>query len=336
MRPSIRIVCLAFAGHVASACLDPSASGELVPKTADEDPSVPQLSFNDSTFHVQTFGDPEKPVIVFLHGGPGNDHRGLLRLRRAVDGVRLEDEHFLVFWDQRSAGLSQRHDPKDLSIDGYDRDLTWIVDHFSPDAQVVLVGHSWGGMYASEFVSRHPTRVKGLVLLESGPLTGAMYEQVSDEIQHIDLGAEGLNDYTWVSRCLSPDDHARADYTMALASLSGAQPAYHLSEDDPEHFWRMGAAASQAIQNEGMDDGEPAWDFTHGLHEFETEVLFEASALNTAIGAGFQRRQARFYPNAHVEVVSGAGHDFPWVNPAGTLRPIFEYLARLEAEGGAQ
>src|SRR5690349_12579367 len=94
---------------VLPACLDPSADGNLVPKTADEDPSIPQLSINGSTFHLETFGDPSAPVIVMMHNGPGGSYRGLLRLRGAVDGERLEDHHLLVFWDQRSAGLSRRH-----------------------------------------------------------------------------------------------------------------------------------------------------------------------------------------------------------------------------------
>ena len=79
---AVAVLCLA-------ACLDPAEDGNLVPRTTDEDPSIPQLSFNGSTFHLQTFGDPSAPVIVVLHGGPGGDYRGLLRLRDPVNGVRL-------------------------------------------------------------------------------------------------------------------------------------------------------------------------------------------------------------------------------------------------------
>ena len=44
-----------------TACLDPAEDGNLVPRTADEDPSIPQLSFNGSTFHLETFGIPPPP-----------------------------------------------------------------------------------------------------------------------------------------------------------------------------------------------------------------------------------------------------------------------------------
>src|SRR5262245_20847694 len=90
-------------------CLAPTADGNLVPKTVDGDPSLPRIELNGSVFHAEAFGDPAAPVLVVLHGGPGVDYRRMLRLRRSVDGVALEDRHRVVFWDQRGSGLSRRH-----------------------------------------------------------------------------------------------------------------------------------------------------------------------------------------------------------------------------------
>ena len=302
-----------------TACLDPAEDGNLVPRTADEDPSIPQLSFNGSTFHLETFGDPSAPVIVMLHGGPGGDFRDLLRLRDPVNGVRLEDSHLLVFWDQRGAGLSQRHPAGEVTMEAYDRDLDWIVDHFSPGRPVVLIGHSWGGMYATRYISLHPGKVAGAVLMEAGPLTRALFDEVRSQIFEIDLFSEWLNDYAWAESIVSPDGHARADYLRGLGSFGGGQPGYHESDVDRHPFWRLGAVAASALI-------QPEWDFTQGLDRFTAPVLFEASAENTVIGTAFQQRQMRFYPNAGLAVIAGAGHDFPWTRPAETLTPVFTYL----------
>ena len=310
-----------------TACLDPAEDGNLVPRTADEDPSIPQLSFNGSRFHVETFGDPSAPVIVMLHGGPGGDYRGLLRLRDPVNGVRLEDRHLLVYWDQRGSGLSQRHRESELTLAAYDRDLTWIIDQFSPGRPVVLLGHSWGGMYASRYISLHPDKVAGAVLMEPGPLTGALFSEVRPQMFQFDILSEWLNDYAWAESIVSPDGHARADYLRGLGDLSGGgQPAYHPSTTDREPFWRLGAVAAAAINAEGIVDGEPVWDFTRGLDRVAPPVLFEASADNTVIGSAFQQRQMRFYANAGLAVIAGAGHDFPWTRPAETLAPVLSYL----------
>jgi proline iminopeptidase len=310
-----------------SACLDPSADGNLVPKTVDDDPSLPRIALNNSLFHAEAFGDPNAPVIVMLHGGPGNDYRYFLRMRQAVDGRRLEDGHRVVFWDQRGSGLSRRHDPRDLTFEAFDADLLALLDAYAPGRSVVLIGHSWGGMYASAFIGQHPERVAGAVLQDCGPLTGALNDQVKSGIQSTDLTSEWLNDYTWSQTIFSPEDHARADYQRMLGNLGDAQPGFHLSTTDRAPAWRFGAIANVTLTAvDGVHNGKADWDFTKGLDHFTRPVLFEGSALNDVIGAEFQKRQVTFYPNAQLVVIADAGHDFQWTQPEATLRPIFTYL----------
>src|SRR5688572_18677042 len=102
---------------------------ELVPETVDEDPAIPALEANGTKLHVETFGDPSAPAIVFLHSGPGDDYRAMLPLRDEVDGARLEEDHFLVFFDQRGSGLSRRHDdPDELTLDLWIEDVGAVLD----------------------------------------------------------------------------------------------------------------------------------------------------------------------------------------------------------------
>ncbi len=310
-----------------TACLDPNEPGNLVPPTVDEDPALPRVALNGSVFHAETFGDPAAPVIVMLHGGPGHDYRNMLRLRQPVDGVRLEDRHFVVFWDQRGCGLSRRHDPGEVTGAAYDADLLALIDTYSPGRPVVLLGHSWGGMYATRFISQHPDRVAGAVLMDSGPFTGALFEEVKSGIQELDLWSEWLNDYTWGHTAMSPAGHARADYLLALGKFGDSQPRFHESTTEPT--WRLGAVASTQIQKEGMSKGKGVWDFTKGLERYQRPVLFMGAELNEVIGAEFQKRQMKFYPNAELAVVAGAGHTHQWTHPEATLRPIFAYLAAI-------
>jgi proline iminopeptidase len=327
MKPTVTLLLLVLV--TAPACLDPSQDGNLVPPTVDNDPTLPRVALNGSLFHAETFGDPSAPVIIMLHGGPGNDYRELTRLRRPVDGARLEDRHFLVFWDQRGSGLSRRHDPRDLTQAAYDADLEALVDLFSPSRPVVLVGHSWGGMYASRFIGQHPDRVAGAVLMEPGPLTGELYEEVKSGTIDVDLGSRWLNDYAWGQTTVTPDDHARMDYIRLLGMVGNSQPGYHLSTTDRMPVWRLGAVADSTLMNGGMSGGKAVWDDTKGLESYQRPVLFEASELNTATGAALQKRQMAFYPHAQLVVVAGAGHDHPWVQPEATLRPVFSYLAAI-------
>ena len=310
-------------------CLSPTADGNLVPRTVDGDPSLPRVELNGSVFHAEAFGDPGAPVIVVLHGGPGKDYRGMLRLRSPVDGVRLEDHHRIVFWDQRGSGLSRRHDPAELTRANYDADLLALVDQTSPGRPVVLLAHSWGGMYASFFIGAHPDRVAGAVLMDTGPLTGALFEETKGGIQQLDFGSEWLNDLAWGQGIVTPDGHARADYIRMLGALGDSQPRYHMSTTDREPVWRLGAMANVWLTKEGMSRGKAVWDFTTGLDRFQKPVLFTGSELNEVIGAEFQRRQMKFYPQAELAVIAGAGHDHQWTHPEETLRPVLSYLSAI-------
>lgn len=316
----------------AGACttLDPGEPGNLVPPTVAEDPGLPAIEMNGSGFHLETFGHPASPVIVFLHGGPGGDYRSLLALGARVNGYSLADDYFLVYWDQRGAGLSRRHDRRTLTLDAYDADLDSLVNRYSPGRPVYLIGASWGGMYATEYINRHPDRVAGAVLIEPGPLDGATYEQVKDDMFDLDLTAEWLNDVAWSNQFLSPDDHIRLDY-QRLLGLRESQPRFHQRKKNPEPMWRMGAAVNRYLQEDGQNgQGVADYDFTTDLDRFTTPVLFIAGSKSEVLGEDFQRKQMAHYPAASLEVVAGAGHDVNWTHPSEVLALVRDYLESVK------
>jgi len=319
-----------------SGLLDPEEPGNLVPATVDEDPSLPSIELGGTRLHLQTRGAPSGPVIIFLHGGPGGDHRSQLVLAETYNGYSLGDDHLLVFWDQRGAGLSRRHGKESLTIDRYVADLEELVERFSPAEPVVLIGESWGGMYATEFINRRPELVRGAVLLEPGPLSHVFFDMIRDDLYDLDVGSEWLNDWVWSQEILSPDDHARMDYQRCLG-IHTSQPRFHEQKDPGAPFWRLGAAANRYLEESGQDDdGNAVYDFTTELQVYHTEVLFLASDLNEVIGRDFQALQSTVYPNARLEVIEGCGHDFAWVKPAETVERIRQYLERQNriAKGG--
>lgn len=317
-------------GALACETIELGVPGTLVPPTVAEDLTLPAIELNGSRFHVETFGNPANPVIVFLHGGPGGDYRGLLRLAERRNGYSLADEYFLVFWDQRGSGLSMRHDRTVLTTDVLVADLNALMDHYAPGRPVLLIGESWGGMFATRYINQYPQRVAGAVLIESGPLDGATMERVEDDVAGSDLGAEWLNDYAWASQFLSPDDHARMDYTRMIGARDG-QPRFHQSTVDPQPSWRLGAAANRFVTEDGQDaHGVFDYDFTTNLTAFTTPVLFIAGSWSEVLGPSLQQEQVLRYPSASLQVVDGAGHDVAWVKATDVLTHIRTYLAALK------
>ncbi|HJS44189.1 MAG TPA: alpha/beta hydrolase [Gemmatimonadales bacterium] len=328
------VLALTGLGLLACETLDPLAPGNLVPATVADDPSLPAIDMNGSRFHVQTFGDPANPVIVFLHGGPGSDYRSLLRLGERFNGYSLADEYFLVYWDQRGTGLSMRHNKDLLTLDVYMTDLDSLVNRYSPGRPVLLIGESWGGMFGTNYINLNPQRVAGAVLIEPGPLDGATAERVMDDMFDLDLTSEWLNDYAWSSQFLTPDDHTRMDFERMLGAKN-AQPRFHENKENPSPVWRMGAAASRYITEDGQDaNGVFTYDFTTNLAAFTTPVLFIAGAWSEVLGESLQQEQILQYPSASLQVVDGAGHDVAWVKTAEVLTQIRAYLDALK--GAAQ
>lgn len=332
---TVACVGLGTLGAVACETMDPSTPGNLVPPTVEEDLTLPAIEMNGSRFHLETFGNPANPVIVFLHGGPGGDYRSLLRMAERHNGYSLADEYFLVFWDQRGSGLSMRHDKTVLTLDVYTADLNALVDRYSPGRPVLLIGESWGGMFATQYINLYPGRVAGAVLIEPGPLNGATYERIKGDLEDLDLRAEWLNDYAWSSQFLSPDDHARMDYER-LIGLRESQPKSHVQwNTDPGRMWRMGAAASRYIAENGQDgNGVAVYDFTTNLAAYTTPVLFITGAWSELLGASLQQEQIQRYPAASLQIVAGAGHDVAWVKAADVLTHVRAYLDALK--GGSQ
>jgi proline iminopeptidase len=323
---------MAAAALAVAACdtMDPGEAGNLVPETVAEDLSLPAIEMNGSRFHVETLGNPANPVIVFLHGGPGADYRGLLRLAQSHGGYRLADEFFLVFWDQRGAGLSERHDKHLLTIDQYMRDLDALVTRFAGNRKVLLIGESWGGMYATNYANLYPQRVAGAVLIEPGPLKGETAERLTDDMFDLDLRAEWLNDYVWSNQFFTPDDHARKDYQMMLGA-EDAQPKFGISKTDKQPLWRLGAAVNRYLSESGQNaKGDMIYDFTNQLAAFTTPVLFITGERSQVLGESLQKEQIHHFPSASLTVVSGAGHDVAWVKAAEVVGHIRTYLATVK------
>ena len=122
----------------------------LIYETTDLDPSIPSIEIQGTTLHAETFGSNSAEVVIVLHDGPGKDFRSLLPLKR------LANNYFIVFYDQRGSGLSNREDEKSLNMDQMIEDLHAVIAHYSDSGSVNLIGHSWGGMLASAYVAKYP------------------------------------------------------------------------------------------------------------------------------------------------------------------------------------
>jgi pimeloyl-ACP methyl ester carboxylesterase len=101
--------------------------------------------------------DRTKPVLLWLHGGPGDP---LMPAARPLDSELIK--HFVVVhWDQRGAGKSYGPalTPEMLTTEQYIADTHDLVHYLRQRftvPRIYLVGHSWGAQLGALTVARYP------------------------------------------------------------------------------------------------------------------------------------------------------------------------------------
>jgi lipase len=105
--------------------------------------------------HVETWGDPDAPRVVCLHGVTG--HGG--GARRLAEGW-LGDYRVLAP-DLLGHGSSPYEPPWSIA-----EHLDLLAGCVGSQPAAAWIGHSFGGRLALEIVARHPGRVERLVLLD--------------------------------------------------------------------------------------------------------------------------------------------------------------------------
>lgn len=306
-------------------CLDAEDPGNLVPKTVAEDPDLPRIEVAGTLLHAEAFGDPRSPIVFVLHSGPGGDYRSLLPLRALAD-----DGYRVVFWDQRGAGLSQRHDASAYSVAGYLEDLRLVIEHYTvtPGQPFVFIGQSWGAMYATLFIDTYGDyggRVRGAVYTEPGGFKKSQLDAFLKRFMAAtDLTGEQFNDATWSRQFLSAADHARADY-LTLVMSYGGPPAEHHDPNNKAPSWRPGAVVQAKLLSLVKDD----FDWTTNLSRFDRKVLFIRGDLNEAATLEHQQELAADYPISELITIPNVGHKLIWERTDEYLAHARDYFRQI-------
>lgn len=282
--------------------LDTEMPGALVPPTADQDPALTQLDVHvaghNRSLHLQTFGNPDNPPVFVLHGGPGADFRMLLPLKA------LADSFFVVMWDSRGAGLSERVSEEELTISSFNEEIGAVKAALAPDEKVTFIGHSFGGNVMIRYAAKHPEDVKQLILLEPGKFDLSIDKKnTGGAISFLDG-----QDFFWQNEILTSKDHAAADY-KAVEVLPKSSRNWTCDDSIIENypFWRFGTYHYYILQKNTRRLAKD-FNWASGIDQFNGPITIIAGSCG-ALGANFQKETNLLtLPKADFKVISGAGH----------------------------
>jgi pimeloyl-ACP methyl ester carboxylesterase len=227
-----------------------------------------------------------------------------------------------VLWDYRGHGLSDApEDPQRYSMAQVVDDLGRVLDAAAPGRRAVLGGLSFGGLASLHFTLARRERVRGLVLVASGPGFKSPEAQGRWEAQveriAARLEAKGFEGYV--------DGRAAATAIGLRPELPAAQAAGRaIVAQDPRAVARFGRRVAGPVP--GVIDELPKLSVPALVlvGERDADYLRAAEVMAARI------------PGAKHVLVPGAGHVVNIEEAEAFDRALLAFLAALPAEPGAE
>ncbi|NCD10769.1 MAG: alpha/beta hydrolase, partial [Negativicutes bacterium] len=289
-----------------------------LPATLSDNPELPSVTVNGKQFHTETFGNPINPTVIAVHGGPGWDYESMLPL------ANLSDEYFVVLYDQSGCGLSPRYPKNKISLASSLDDLDALVDHFSNNRRVNLVGHGFGAMLVTAYLGQHPDKVAYAVLAEpqylKPPITDTIPAAGLLCTNLLTQKASGTTPWDKIDRemlqTLKRPDNYFAQFTCNTTTFHGFPVK------------RPGALAAHTLMESIYHPDKGFFlDFTVGHQRFRNTVLLLFGECNPYFSEKKKNELRQSLNNkAIIKTIPHAGHFMFTDNPFSSIAFIKSYF----------
>jgi len=199
-------------------------------------------------YHVRLWGEPgpAKVPLVMVHGWMDV----AASFQFVVDA--FAQDHYVIAPDWRGYGLTEVPHADNYWFPDYLADLDFLLDRYSPNEPVHLVGHSMGGQVAMQYAGVRPHRIRRLVNLEGFGMPASRPSQAPgryatwiDELKAYHRGEMDLKSYEAADgvagRLMKTNRRLSKDKADWLAQ--------HWSGLDEQGRWRIRGHAAHKIVN---------------------------------------------------------------------------------------
>ena len=120
------------------------------------------ITNGNAKIYYRTFGSGTPMLII--NGGPGMNSNGFVPLAE-----KLSARNLTILYDQRGTGKStiDKTDTSTITMDLMVTDIETLRKHLKIEKWVIL-GHSFGGMLASYYATKHPETIESMIMSSSG------------------------------------------------------------------------------------------------------------------------------------------------------------------------
>jgi len=276
-----------------------------------------KIAIRGVSMYVDVIG--HGPPLLLMHGGPGLDHVSLLPFKD------LADRHTLVFYDHRCNGRSTGAAVTSMTWDNLTADAEALRETLGFERWAVL-GHSFGGHVALEYVLRYPERVTQLVLLDTAADARWSQENAAQVLADRGYGLKTVAvARRFYSGRIAPDDFVRS----ALRLLPAYDHRFSLvraARGMLAGAWRMKARPEALTFGGQMMRG---WNVMDRLGEIHIPTLVLAGHDDFLFPPESQALLAAAIPSASLRIIERAGHNPQTERPKETLAAVADFLVPL-------
>jgi pimeloyl-ACP methyl ester carboxylesterase len=281
-------------------------------------------------YHVLLWGEPGpgKVPLLMVHGWMDV----AASYQFVVDA--FERDHYVIAPDWRGYGLTQSPDADNYWFPDYLADLDFLVDHYSPERPVDLVGHSMGGNIAMLYAGSRPARIRKLVNLEGFGMAATRpsqapkrYAKWMDELKAFHRGEMALKAYDSVDgvaqRLMKTNKRLSQDKADWLAR--------HWARPDAQGKWRILGDAAHKITNAQLYRLDEVME----IYKSITAPTLAVEASDDSLAQWWQGKytlaeyheRLRTVPDARTALVQDAGHMLHHDQPVQLAQLIESFLA---------
>lgn len=256
--------------------------------------------------HIRHWGNPDAPTIFMVHGW-----MDVAASFQFVVDCLAQDWH-VIAPDWRGFGLTEYPKVESYWFPDYVADLDAILQHYSPEQPVNLLGHSMGGNIAMIYAGVRPERIAKLINLEGFgmPMTQAKqapgrYRKWLDELREVPT-LRHYADLTEVAGRLQKTNPRLSDQRASYL-------AQHWAKQNSQGEWEL--LADPAHKNSSpllyhVDEVLQCWQNVAApvlwIEANDTDIWRMIGSKEEA-RAEIDRRM-QFIPSIQTEVVMDAGH----------------------------
>ena len=275
---------------------------------------------------VYIYGDANGETVLAVNGGPGVGSRYL----RGPLSELVRRGYRLVIHDQLGTGASEHPDDPGLwTLRRYVAELE-TVRRSQCDGPVHLLGHSWGGMLAIEYLLAHPGAVKSAILSNTSADTPAHLA----EVRRL-LGAFGLETLEMIDRREREGTTDHLEYRAISTLFYGRHTTRteHMPEADGRDL-NMQVQEALWGRAEFSATGELAsWSRLADLHRLAMPCLVLVGAFDYTTPRSAALMRARL-PDARLVVFPDSGHAPYLDEPESYFGEIARFLDRVRRGSG--